>query len=103
MKSDDKAGLYITVIFHLMVIIVLLVSQISSALKRENTFVLDFSKQERVEKEQAERNLKDSPRERHKWDRAYKVLKAHEAAGTQADELTVYTASRMEPRRRPQQ
>ena len=27
MKSDDKAGLYITVIFHLMVIIVLLVSQ----------------------------------------------------------------------------
>lgn len=64
MKSDDKAGLYITVIFHLMVIIVLLVSQISSALKRENTFVLDFSKQERVEKEQAERNLKEEVSER---------------------------------------
>ena len=46
MKSDDKAGLYITVIFHLAVVIVLLVCQISSALKRENTFVLDFSKQE---------------------------------------------------------
>ena len=64
MKSDDKAGLYITVIFHLMVIIVLLVSQISSALKRENTFVLDFYKQERVEKEQAERNLKEEVSER---------------------------------------
>lgn len=64
MKSDDKAGLYITVIFHLMVIIVLLVSQISSALKRENSFVLDFSKQERVEKEQAERNLKEEVSER---------------------------------------
>lgn len=51
----------------------------------------------------AERNLGDSPRERHKWDRAYRVLKAHEAAGTQADELTIYTASRMEPRRRPGQ
>ena len=45
MKSDEKAGLYITIIFHLVVIIVLLVCQISSALKRENTFVLDFSKQ----------------------------------------------------------
>ncbi len=64
MKSDDKAGLYITIIFHLMVIIVLLVCQISSALKRENTFVLDFSKQERVEKEHAERNLKEEVSER---------------------------------------
>ena len=44
MKSDEKAGLYITIIFHLVVIIVLLVCQISSALKRENTFVHDFSK-----------------------------------------------------------
>ncbi len=64
MKSDDKAGLYITVIFHLAVVIVLLVCQISSALKRENTFVLDFSKQENVEKEQAERNLKEEVSER---------------------------------------
>ena len=64
MKSDDKAGLYITVIFHLTVIIVLLVCQISSALKRENTFVLDFSKQEKVEKEQAERDLKEKVSER---------------------------------------
>ena len=64
MKSDDKAGLYITIIFHLMVVIVLLVCQISSALKRENTFVLDFSKQERLEKEQAERNLKEDVSEK---------------------------------------
>ncbi len=64
MRSDDKAGLYITVIFHLMVIIVLLVCQISSALKRENTFVLDFSRHEAVEKERAERNLKEEVSER---------------------------------------
>lgn len=64
MKSDDRAGLYITIIFHLMVVIVLLVCQISSALKRENTFVLDFSKQEKVEKERAERNLKEEISER---------------------------------------
>ena len=64
MRSDDKAGLYITIIFHMVVVIVLLVCQISSALKRENTFVLDFSKQEKVEKEQAERNLKEEVSER---------------------------------------
>lgn len=64
MKSDDKVGLYITVIFHLTVVIVLLVCQISSALKRENTFVLDFSKEEKVEKEQAEKNLKEEVSEK---------------------------------------
>ena len=46
MDSEDRAGLYITVIFHLLVIIVLLICQISAALKRENSFVLDFSKVE---------------------------------------------------------
>ena len=64
MKSDDRAGLYITVIFHLAVIIVLLVCQISSAIKRENTFVIDFSKQEKVERQEAERNLKEEVSER---------------------------------------
>ena len=64
MKSDDKAGLYISIIFHLVVVIVLLVCQISSVLKRENTFVLDFSKQEKVEKARAERNLKEEVSER---------------------------------------
>jgi hypothetical protein len=53
-KSEDKAGLYITVIFHLVVLIVLLASQIGSALKKENTFLLDFSKQEALLKEKEE-------------------------------------------------
>ncbi|WP_404288194.1 hypothetical protein [Glutamicibacter arilaitensis] len=47
----------------------------------------------------AERSIMSSPRERIKWDRAMMVLRAHEASGTQADELTIYTASRMESRR----
>ena len=64
MRSDEKAGLYITIIFHLVVVIVLLVCQISSALKRGDTFVIDFSKQEKVEKEQAERTLKEEVSER---------------------------------------
>ena len=49
-NTEDKAGLYITIIFHLVVIIVLLASQLDSALKKEESFVLDFSKQEEVER-----------------------------------------------------
>lgn len=59
MNSEDKAGLYITVIFHLLVIIVLLACQIGAVLKRENSFVLDFTRQEEVEKEKAEENFKE--------------------------------------------
>ncbi|PJJ45439.1 hypothetical protein ATK23_2711 [Glutamicibacter mysorens] len=47
----------------------------------------------------AERRVLASPRERIKWDRAMKVMRAHEAAGTLPDEQTLYTVSRMEPRR----
>lgn len=47
----------------------------------------------------AERSVHSSPRERIKWERAVKVMRAHEAAGTVADDLTIYTAGRMEPRR----
>ncbi len=59
MNSEDRAGLYITVIFHLAVLIILLVCQIGAALRGENTFVLDFSKQEQVEQELAEENFKE--------------------------------------------
>ena len=48
--KEDQAGLYITIIFHLVVIIALLAYQIDSALKREESFVLDFSKQEEIER-----------------------------------------------------
>ena len=50
LSGEDKAGLYITVIVHLTVIIVLLLSQIGAILQRENTFVLDFSRQEEAER-----------------------------------------------------
>ena len=57
--SEDKAGLYITVIFHLTVIIVLLAYGIDSTLKREESFVLDFSRQEEIERVQKERAFKE--------------------------------------------
>ena len=53
-NKDDRAGLYITVIFHLTVIIVLLLYQIDSTVRKEESFVLDFSKQEEIERRQQE-------------------------------------------------
>ena len=47
----------------------------------------------------AERRVQASPPERKKIDSAKKVMRAQEAAGTQPDEQTLYTVSRMEPRR----
>lgn len=53
-NSESKAGLYLTIIFHLVVIILLLVYQIDSTIKGEHTFVLDFTKQEELEREREE-------------------------------------------------
>ena len=58
-QKEDRAGLYITVIFHLAVIIVLLAYQIDSTLKREESFVLDFSRQEEVERIRKEEAFKE--------------------------------------------
>ena len=53
LTPDQKAGLYITVSIHLAVIIVLLAVRIGYEVQRENSFVLDFSAQEEVERLQA--------------------------------------------------
>ena len=58
-NKEDRAGLYITVIFHLTVIIVLLLYQIDSTLRREESFVLDFSKQEEIERREREEIFKE--------------------------------------------
>lgn len=54
MKREDKAGLYTTVIIHLAVLIVLLATTLGFSIQRENSFILDFSKLEELEKLQAE-------------------------------------------------
>ncbi len=58
-NKDNRAGLYITVIFHLTVIIVLLIYQIDSTIRKEESFVLDFSKQEEIERRQQEEIFKE--------------------------------------------
>ncbi len=57
-SSEDKAGLYITIIVHLVVILILLVTQIGTELSKENTFVLDFTKQEEIERKAEEEKAK---------------------------------------------
>ena len=63
LTPDQKAGILITAIVHLAVIIVLLLGQIGYAVQRENTFVLDFTKQEEKEKEEAQEELHRSAME----------------------------------------
>ena len=50
LTPDQRAGLYITVSIHLAVIIVLLATRIGYEVQRENSFVLDFTKQEEAER-----------------------------------------------------
>lgn len=53
-KGENNAGILITVIFHLTVIIVLLLYQIDATVRREESFVIDFSKQEEIERQMQE-------------------------------------------------
>lgn len=53
-SKEDRAGLYITVIVHLAVLIVLLATSLGFSLKKENSFVLDFTKTEELERLQEE-------------------------------------------------
>lgn len=57
LTPDQKAGLYITAIVHLAVIIILLFCQIGYSVQRENSFVLDFTKQEEQEKIEKQEEL----------------------------------------------
>ncbi len=57
---EGRAGLYVTAIFHLAVIVVLLLFQIGSELKRGDSFLLDFSKQEETEKRMEVERFRES-------------------------------------------
>lgn len=57
LSPDRLAGLYITVSVHLAVIIVLLAVRIGYEVQRENSFVLDFTQQEELERQQEQAQL----------------------------------------------
>lgn len=57
LSPDRKAGIYITVSVHLAVIIILLAVRIGYEVQRENSFVLDFTQQEELERQQEQAQL----------------------------------------------
>jgi outer membrane biosynthesis protein TonB len=63
LTPDQKAGIYITVSIHLAVIIVLLLVRIGMEIQKENSFVLDFTKQEELEELQKKEELLKSAAE----------------------------------------
>ena len=54
LSQEDKAGLYTTVIVHLAVVIVLLIAGLDWSIRKENSFILDFSALEEKERLQEE-------------------------------------------------
>ena len=63
-SRDDRAGLYITIIVHLLILIILMGVKLGTTLKKESSFVLDFTKLEQIEKLQKELDLKQAINER---------------------------------------
>ncbi|MBQ3712176.1 MAG: hypothetical protein II891_07270 [Bacteroidales bacterium] len=64
LPREDRAGLYITVIVHLAVLIVLLAVNLGVKISKENSFVLDFSKAEQLERLQQRLEFEKSVNER---------------------------------------
>lgn len=59
-NTDDKAGLYLTLIVHLLLIIVLLSWSIHTQLARDTSFLIDFSEQEAQEAMEARAQMQES-------------------------------------------
>ena len=58
-SDEKKAGLYTTLAFHLVALIVILLVTITSMADQESSFVLDFTKQEELEARQKEEAFKE--------------------------------------------
>ena len=84
LHSENRAGLYITVIFHLAVIIVLLAVQIGRELRSENSFVLDFSRQEELERIAEEEQFREDI-----LSRIDQLIAASEAGGVDVRNVSV--------------
>jgi outer membrane biosynthesis protein TonB len=58
LSKEKKAGIYLTVSLHLLVIIILLITKIHSMIADENAFVIDFTRQEEQEKIEKQEQLR---------------------------------------------
>ena len=64
LPKEDRAGLYITLIVHLVVLIILLAGRLGTEIYKENTFILDFTKVEQLEKLQRRLEFEQSVNDR---------------------------------------
>lgn len=58
-EKDKKVGLYSTIVFHLVLIIILLATTIQKVVSGETSFVLDFTGQDELERELRELEIKE--------------------------------------------
>lgn len=58
--NEEKAGLYLTVIFHLILLIIILAYSIHRTVSQETSFVLDFTQQEELERQREIQAFKES-------------------------------------------
>lgn len=61
--NEHKVGFYSTVIFHLLALILLLSFSIGTVAQSETSFVLDFTKQEELERQEREMEFKENVKE----------------------------------------
>lgn len=58
-RKDNNAGLYMTIAVHLVLLIVLLSSRIGYMIQEESSFILDFTKEEELERLKKEEAIKE--------------------------------------------
>ncbi len=58
-KRDNNAGLYLTVAFHLLLLIIMLATRINFLLREETSFILDFTKEELLEEIARQEKIRD--------------------------------------------
>ncbi len=92
LTRDDKAGLYLTVIVHLVILIILLVAQLGFSLSKENTFLVDFSKIDDTKIEKKTQNAASD--EERTMDELVAEKVARMLAGTSGTEFRNVTSSR---------
>ena len=59
LNRENRFGLYLTAVFHLLLLIILLASKIGTLLQEESTFVLDFTREELLAEIARQEQLKE--------------------------------------------
>ena len=58
-NRENRVGVYLTVVFHLLLLIILLASKIGSLIQEESTFILDFTQEELLAEIARQEQLKE--------------------------------------------